>query len=225
MLEPDDGPGAVCALDLHVGHVEQNGPLVGQSRRHEILDDLMLGIHGDSLAGQGAQINALTAAVEAQFEAVMNEALAKHAFAQPGFHQEVHRNLFKDAGANGGLDVLPAARLDQHRFDADSVQQMRQHEPGRACTNYSHLCAHRPLLVGRVHRCSSRPMLLQGAGRTILTSACRPTHEMPLRRATFLYTANHCGAVFTPATGCTIRPPQHVGVARRVIEIREPIPR
>src|SRR5262249_15276397 len=59
------------------------------------------------------------------------------------------RPLLEQTGTNAVLDVVPAAILDHDRFNPGAVQQMRQHQPRRACS-------HDPDL--RAHASSSRPL-------------------------------------------------------------------
>jgi hypothetical protein len=67
----------------------------------EVLDHLLLPVDGDGPAArQVAQRDAVAAAVEAQLDAVMDEALALEPLAQPGRPQQVHRALLEHAGAH-----------------------------------------------------------------------------------------------------------------------------
>ena len=62
---------------------------------------------------------------KAQFDAVVNEALASHALANARLVEQVHAALFQNAGAHPVFDIVATAILDDHRVDAVEMQQVR----------------------------------------------------------------------------------------------------
>ena len=78
------------------------------------------------------EVDAVPAPVEAQLEAVVDQALAMQAVGQAGLVEQVDRALLEHAGAHARLDVLAAACLEDHGRDALSRQQVGQQQPGRA---------------------------------------------------------------------------------------------
>src|SRR5688572_17178383 len=73
----------------------------------------------------------------------MEQAFALQALAHAGVDQQLTRPMLDQAGADPALDVVAAAVLQDDRFDTLKVQEMRQHQPGGACTNNSDLRSHR----------------------------------------------------------------------------------
>ena len=66
---------------------------------------------------------------EADLEAVMDEALALQPLAGADLGHQVDGALLEHAGADRGLDRLARAALDDDRFDAAQVQQLREQQP------------------------------------------------------------------------------------------------
>jgi hypothetical protein len=68
--------------------------------------------------------------VEAQVDAVVDQALARQSIAETGFDEQIDRALLEDTRADPMLDVLPAASFNNDRFDPLEVQEMRQQQSG-----------------------------------------------------------------------------------------------
>ena len=77
-----------------------------------------------------------------EIDPVVEHAFALHALADAGVDQEVGRPLLEQAGADAALDIVAAAVLQDDGFDAGEVQEMRQHQPGRARADDADLRAH-----------------------------------------------------------------------------------
>ena len=86
----------------------------------------------------------MPAPVEAQLEAVVDEALAVQALGDAGLVEQVDGRLLEHAGAHARLDVLARARLEHDRLDALQVQQVGQQQPGRAGPHDPDLGVHHP---------------------------------------------------------------------------------
>lgn len=71
----------------------------------------------------------------------MLQALAPQTLAHARLDQQIHRSLFQDSSTHPFLDVLATASLDDDRFDALEMEQMRKNEPGRTGSDDSDLCA------------------------------------------------------------------------------------
>jgi hypothetical protein len=79
---------------------------------------------------------------EGEVDPVVDEPVAAHPVPDTGLAHQVHRALFQHACLDRLLDVLPCLHVDHHRFDAALVQQVGQHQPGRAGADNSNLCTH-----------------------------------------------------------------------------------
>ena len=87
------------------------------------------------------EVDAVTAAAEAQLDAMMREAFALKAFADAGFDQQIDGALLQYAGAHAVLDVFAVATLEHDRVDARKMQQMRQQQAGRPRADNAYLRA------------------------------------------------------------------------------------
>lgn len=108
----------------------------------KVLDDLVLTIHGDRLAGQFLHVDAVAFAGKAQLDAMMKHPFAAHALAYAGLVEQVHSSLLKYARADATLHILAAAGLDDNRLDSAQMQQMRKHQSGWPCADNGYLGAH-----------------------------------------------------------------------------------
>ena len=86
----------------------------------------------------------MPAPVEAQLEAVMDEALAVQALGQAGLVEQVDGSLLEHPRAHARLDVLAAAGLEHHRLDALAIEQVGQQQPGRTGADDPDLGLHHP---------------------------------------------------------------------------------
>ena len=103
--------------------------------RDQVLDDLGLAVDHDAAPGQIAQRDAMALAVELELDPVVHQPLAAHAIAHTGLLEQVDRSLLEDSRPDPVLAVLAAARLEDHRVDALQLQELRQHQAGRACAD------------------------------------------------------------------------------------------
>ena len=92
-----------------------------------------------SAVGELAERNAVRAAVEAQLDAVVHEALAAHALSGPGVVDEPGDPELDDASANPPLDVVAAAALQDDGVDALALEQVAEEEPRGAGADDGHL--------------------------------------------------------------------------------------
>src|SRR4051794_1714267 len=81
-------------------------------------------------------------AVEAQLDALVDEALAVQAIAEAGLREQLDRALLEHAGADAVLDVLAAAVLEDDGVDPLEVEEVREQEPGGARAHDSDHCSH-----------------------------------------------------------------------------------
>ena len=79
---------------------------------HQIARDFGLAVHHHALADQITEVDTVTVAVEAQFDAVMNQPLALHARAGAGFVEQVSCPFFDHPGAYAAENILGTALLE-----------------------------------------------------------------------------------------------------------------
>ncbi len=137
-----------------IGDIEQHVAVRIVPCLDQIFDDLLLAIDGDgAAAGQVGEIDAVAAAAEAQFDAVMQQALAAQPLAHVRLHQQVHAALLEHAGSNAMLDILAAATLDDDRLHTLQMQQVRKQQSRGSRSDDADLRAH-GLVDPRVQRAS-----------------------------------------------------------------------
>ncbi len=103
----------------------------------------MLGVDGDLLAaGQFDEVDVMTAASELQRDAGIEGAFAHHALAQAQRIHQIDEPLLQHAGADHAFDVAAAVMLEDHRFDAEPVQEVREEQAGGAGADDADLRAH-----------------------------------------------------------------------------------
>ena len=93
----------------------------------------MLRIDRDLLAtGERRKVDVLVPAIEAQDDAVVVEAFLHHPLAGTDLVHEIDGALLEHARLDDGLDIVAAVLLQDDRFDALQVQNVRQQQSGRA---------------------------------------------------------------------------------------------
>jgi hypothetical protein len=107
----------------HIAHLEEDRMTGRETDRNQVLDDLLLSVHGDAAtAGERAEVDAVVATPETQPDTVVHEALATHPRTDPGGIEQVRASLLEHAGAHAVLDVRAGARLDHDRLDPLEAQ-------------------------------------------------------------------------------------------------------
>jgi hypothetical protein len=92
----------------------------------EVLDHFVLGIDGDAGAGEIFEVNPMTASVETQLNAIVNEAFAFHTLADPDLDEQVGSALFEDPGPDALFAILARPRLKHDGVNAAKVQKLRE---------------------------------------------------------------------------------------------------
>ena len=137
-LQPDlvgEGPGAEAdggavgldPLDLDRLRLPDDLAARLDAGRVEILDDLVLPVERDRpAAGELLEVDAVMATRPAQLDAVVHRALLGHPVADAGVAQQLRNVVLQDAGADGRLDRLAAARVEDDRVDPLERQEVRR---------------------------------------------------------------------------------------------------
>ena len=112
--------------------LELDRPAGLDPRRDQVLHDLLLPVDRDVTARELAQVDAVTGALELELEPVVGEPLLVQACADADLGQQLDGPVLEDARAHAALDVLPAAGLEHDGVDPLQVEELRQHETGRA---------------------------------------------------------------------------------------------
>ena len=85
----------------------------------------MLGIDGDHPpTGELIEIDAVTTPVETHLKTLMNKAFAFQPLADARLGHQVHGALFQHAGADGRLDCLARAALDDDQLNAPQMKEV-----------------------------------------------------------------------------------------------------
>ncbi len=129
-------------MQRRLRHAETQCPAGSQARCDQILDDFVLRVDRDRMAGKSGQVDTAPLAFESQFKTVMQRPFGLHARADTCLGEQVHRALFEDAGADGGFDLFASARFEYDRVDAAQVKKMGKKQACRPGTNDANLGAH-----------------------------------------------------------------------------------
>jgi hypothetical protein len=106
----------------------------------------MLSLNGDGLpTSEFGEVNPMTFSRKTQLDTSMNKAFLPQTITDAGFHQEIHRALFKNTGSDTLLDVIAPVTLEDNRFDSPQMQKVRKHNPSGARSNNSDLRSHQPI--------------------------------------------------------------------------------
>src|ERR1700731_2615790 len=118
----------------------------------------MLGIDGDTFSpGKFAKIDAMPRPPKPKLDPPVEKPLSLQSLTETCLDQQVDGSLLQNAGPDALFDALAAGGFQDHRLDALEVQQMRQHQPSRACSHNSDLRAyfHELKGLGTAGRCSA----------------------------------------------------------------------
>jgi hypothetical protein len=110
----------------------------------EVLGDFGLAVDRHAAAGQGHEVDAPAATVNAEHDAVVDQALPVQALTDSSLVEQIHRPLLQDTGPDAAFDVRAAAALEDDALDAGQVQDLGEQQPRRAG-------AHDPDLRSRHH--------------------------------------------------------------------------
>src|SRR5262249_41585685 len=91
---------------------------------------LLLAVDGHALADELAEIDVVQGAAEGKVDAVVEHALALHAPADAGLHQQIARPLLDQTGADAALDIVAAAVFQDDALHA--LEGERKGEQARA---------------------------------------------------------------------------------------------
>src|SRR5262249_54442728 len=115
-----------------------------QPRLDQVLHDLRLAVDHDRLARQRLEVEVVPLAGELQVDAAVDDSLPLHALADARVAEEAGGSLLEHPRADPRLDVLATAVLEHDRVDAFQVEQVREHQPGRAGADDADLRPHQP---------------------------------------------------------------------------------
>jgi hypothetical protein len=121
---------------------------------HQVARDLGLAIDSDGLAGQGAEINALAAAAEADLDTVMDQTLAVEAGAHAGAVEEIDETRLDHAGT----DMPMIATWVRTLFPPLGILTLLIPRANRihGCASYDHLVRQRSITCSEMVPSRSR---------------------------------------------------------------------
>ena len=99
-------------MNAYILSLEENLASGFESRRDEVFHNFLLRVDRDRAAGQFLEIDAMTASIEANFHAVVDQPLPLHSIAHVHFCQQLDRALLQHPGSYPLFTVLPTSRLD-----------------------------------------------------------------------------------------------------------------
>lgn len=115
--------------------VEDDLAVPRQAGRDQVAHHELLTVDHDVPAGEGLEVDPVIAAIEAQQNAVMTDAVLLHAGSDTDLGEQGFRGVFEEAGADAGFDVFAGVALKHDGVDAAQIQQMREEKAGRAGTD------------------------------------------------------------------------------------------
>ena len=128
----DDGVVAVDLVDRHVRRLEHDRVAGGEAGGDEILDDLLLAVHGDRVADQLVEVEAVAATLEGQLDAAVGEPLAVEPIGEAEVAEQGDTRVFEHAGADAMLDVVAVVTFEDDAVDAAGREEVGEDEPGRS---------------------------------------------------------------------------------------------
>ena len=134
------------ARQLDRRRVEQQLSPARKASGNQVLDHLLLAVHGDGLAGQAGEVDAVTVTAELQVHAAVLETFAVQPIREAQPVQQADGAVLEDAGPDAGFHVLPGSGFQDHGLDAGPFEQVGEDEPRRAGSNDPDLG-----LSGRLH--------------------------------------------------------------------------
>ncbi len=117
---------------------------------HQIMSDLGLAVDHDLLAAaERVNVDAVPAAVEAQFNAMMGQTFRFEPLIDTRLSEQVDSTLLQNACADAAEDMGLAAQLEHDVADAFPVQQLAEKKPGWPSADDHDLRSHSNLLILR----------------------------------------------------------------------------
>ena len=92
-------------------------------------------------AGERGEVDVVPGTGEGEVDTVVTHALALQPLAHAGLCEQVHGRLLEHAGPHAFDHVFFGAALEDHRVDALQVQQLTEHQTGRAAADDADLGA------------------------------------------------------------------------------------
>ena len=120
-------------VDADVRHLEQQRCAGRAPRLDQIAHHLVLSVDRDRAAAcQRGEVDAVPGTGECDVDAVVTHALAPKPLAHAGLCEQVHGALLEHAGPDAFDHVFLGAALEDHRVDPLQMQQVTEHQAGRA---------------------------------------------------------------------------------------------
>jgi hypothetical protein len=130
-------------FDPNIVGFEKDLPARCDPSLNEILDDFMLPVDGNRAPGEILEIDAVALSAKSQFDAVVNQTLTLHSFADAHLREEIDCPRLKNAGADAFLAVLTGSAFEHDGLNALKMEEMGKHEASRSGSDDSNLRAYR----------------------------------------------------------------------------------
>ena len=128
------------------------------TRSPEVLRDLRLAVEPDAATDEVDEVEVVPFVRPLEVDAPVLLALAVDPVTQADPVEHLDGRALQDARPDPGLDVVPGARLDDHRVDASLREEVREEEAGRAGADDGDQGAHRPSQPPRPAGCTHGPL-------------------------------------------------------------------
>ena len=103
---------------VDVGDLEHDRAAGVEAGGDQVLDDLLLAVHGDRVADEVDEVDAVAAALEGELDAAVGEALAVEAVGEAELAEQLDGRVLEHAGADPLLDVGAVVLLEHDAVDA-----------------------------------------------------------------------------------------------------------
>src|SRR6478735_1953377 len=116
------------------------GTSAGNARVDQVFHDLVLPVDRDrSAAREAGHVDVMAFTREGEIDAAMDQSLALESRADADVGHQVDGPLFEHAGANPLDHVIPTPVLEDDRVDTGAMEQVTEHQSGRAGADDSNL--------------------------------------------------------------------------------------
>jgi hypothetical protein len=106
-------------------HFKQNLPIVTQTRRNQVFDNLMLTVHRHCLSlSQVGQVDAMKFTQKTEIDPFVAKSFLFQPLADSGVDEKLNRPMFQNARPDSRFDIRPTPFLENNRLDPMQIEQL-----------------------------------------------------------------------------------------------------